>query len=85
MKSIKRILAIIAVIFLLSLIGLTVYAALTSSPNSHALFQACIYSIVVIPIMIYAYMLVYRLVKKNGQDINYSNKEDNKDTKKDNK
>ena len=85
MKSIKRIFALIAVIFLLSLIGLTVYAALTSSPNSHALFQACLYSIVVIPIMIYAYMLVYRLVKKNDPDTNYSNINDNQETKKDNK
>ncbi|WFR58350.1 hypothetical protein QA584_04580 [Anaerocolumna sp. AGMB13025] len=82
MKSIKRIFALIAVIFLLSLIGLTVYAALTSSPNSHALFQACLYSIVVIPIMIYAYMLVYRLVKKNDPDTNIN---DNQETKKDNK
>ncbi len=68
MKKIKRILAIIVVIFLVSLYGLTLYAALTASPNSHALFQASLYSTVVIPIMIYAYMLVYKLLKKWSQD-----------------
>ncbi len=68
MKKVKRILAIIVVIFLVSLYGLTLYAALTSSPNSHALFQASLYSTVIIPIMIYAYILVYRLLKKESQD-----------------
>lgn len=68
MKKTKRIFAMIAVIFLLSLTGINLYAALTSSPKSHALFQASLYSMVVIPIMIYAYILIYRLVKKDSQD-----------------
>ncbi len=68
MKKIKRVLAMIAVIFLVSLYGLTLYAALTSSPDSHALFQASLYCTVAVPIMIYAYILVYRLLKKDSQD-----------------
>lgn len=68
MKKVKRVLAIIAVVFLVSLIGLNVYAAFTASPDSHALFQASLYSIVVIPVMIYAYILVYRLLKRNSED-----------------
>ncbi len=67
MKKIKRIAAILIVVFLLSLYGLTLFAAFTSSPNKNALFQASLYSTVVIPIMIYSYMLVYRLLKKESQ------------------
>ncbi len=68
MKKIKRISALILAVFLFSLYGLTLYAALTSSPESHALFMASIYCTVAIPITIYAYMLVYRLLKKDSQD-----------------
>ncbi len=68
MKKTKRILAVVGVVFLLSLYGLTLFAALTSSPHSTALFQASLYSTAVIPIMLYAYILVYRLLKKESQD-----------------
>ncbi len=74
MKKVKRILAILAVVFLVSLIGINVYAAFTASPDSHALFLASLYSIVVIPIMIYAYILVYRLLKRYSEDKNHTEK-----------
>lgn len=74
MKKVKRILAILTVVFLLSLIGINVYAAFTASPASHALFQASLYSIVVIPIMIYGYILVYRLLKRYAEDKNHTEK-----------
>lgn len=74
MKKVKRILAILAVVFLLSLIGINVYAAFTASPDSHALFQASLYSIVVIPIMIYGYIIVYRLLKRHSGDTNHTEK-----------
>jgi len=68
MKKMKRIVALIGVILLLSLYALTIVGALTASPNSAALFQASIYSTIVVPIMLYAYILVYRVVKKDSQD-----------------
>jgi preprotein translocase subunit SecG len=74
MKKLKRIFAILTVVFLLSLIGINVYAAFTASPASHALFQASLYSIVVIPIMIYGYILVYRLLKRYAEDKNHTEK-----------
>lgn len=64
----KRILALIGVIFLLSLYALTLVGALTASPNSAALFQASIYSTIVVPIMLYVYMMIYRVIKKDSQD-----------------
>ncbi len=74
MKKLKRIFAILTVVFLLSLIGINVYAAFTASPNSHALFQASLYSMVVIPIMIYGYIIVYRLLKRYAKDKNHTEK-----------
>lgn len=68
MKKMKQISAIIVVVFLLSLYLLTFIGALTASKYSAALFQASLYSTVVIPIMIYLYMFVYRLLKKDSKD-----------------
>jgi uncharacterized BrkB/YihY/UPF0761 family membrane protein len=68
MKKMKRILALIGVILLLSMYALTLVGALIASPHSAALFQASIYSTIVVPIMLYAYMLIYRVLKKDSQD-----------------
>ncbi|MDF2952086.1 MAG: hypothetical protein K0S18_1669 [Anaerocolumna sp.] len=79
MKKTKRILAIIGVVFLLSIYLITLIGAITASPNSSALFQASIYSTIVVPVMLYAYLFIYKLFKKNGTDIVNSNEE--KDSK----
>lgn len=68
MKKVKRIFAILGIVLLLSVIGINVYAAFTATPENHALFQASLYSMVVIPVMIFAYVLVYRLLKRNAED-----------------
>jgi uncharacterized BrkB/YihY/UPF0761 family membrane protein len=68
MKKSKRILALVCVVLLLFFIVITVIGAFTATPNSAALFQAGLYSIIVVPIMIYGYMLIYRLLKKNSKD-----------------
>lgn len=67
MKKIKRIGAIIAVLLLLSLYGITLYAGLTASPNSKSLLMASLYSTIMIPLMLYAYILVYKLLKKRAE------------------
>jgi quinol-cytochrome oxidoreductase complex cytochrome b subunit len=68
MKKTKRIFALIGVVLLLSLYIMTFIGALTASPNSSALFRASIYSTIVVPILLYAYMLIYRLIKKDSKD-----------------
>jgi hypothetical protein len=68
MKKIKRIGALIAVILLLSLYGISFYAGLTASPNSKGLLMASIYSTIMIPIMLYVYMFVYKLLKRHGEE-----------------
>ncbi len=74
MKKIKRILALLVVILLLSLYGLTFFASLTASPNQNALFMASLYCTAVIPIMIFAYSLVYKIVKRRAKEDYYKNR-----------
>lgn len=73
MKKVKRIAALIGVIFLLSLYITTFIAAFTSSDHSMALFQASLYCTIIVPIMWYAYILIYRLLKKYNEDTNSKN------------
>ncbi len=68
MKTVKRVLAVIVVIFLVSLYIITFISAVINSPHSDSLFKASLYSTFVIPIFIYAIMLVYRLLNKNEDD-----------------
>lgn len=68
MKKLKRILALAAVVILVSLYAVTLVAAIISSPSSNALFKASIFCTVTIPIMMYGYLLIYRLVKTKTAD-----------------
>ncbi|MDF2542374.1 MAG: hypothetical protein K0S47_2092 [Herbinix sp.] len=60
----KRILALIGVILLVSMILLLVISPFISTE----LFMASLFSAVTIPIMIYGYILVYRLIHKNDKE-----------------
>ena len=59
--KIKRIFAITAVILLVALYGSTVVFALSDSPNAIYLFKASIFCTVIIPVILYSYVLVYRI------------------------
>lgn len=74
MKKLKRILALLVVILLVSLYGVTFFASLTASPNQNQLFMASLFCTAVIPIMIFAYTLVYRIVKGRAKEDFYNNK-----------
>ncbi len=68
MNKVKRILALIGVVFLVSLYLITLISALTASKHSQAFFQASLFSTIIIPILIYAYMLIYRVTRKKDKD-----------------
>ena len=57
---IKRILAILGVVFLAGLYLLTLFAALTASPESATLFKVCIVCTFVVPSVLY---IILRLLK----------------------
>lgn len=60
----KKIVAIIGVIILVSLYIITFIVAILNKPGSEQLFKACIYATIMIPILIYVYIWIYKLIKK---------------------
>lgn len=60
MKRIKQILALAAVVLLLGMYGATMVFAFMDSPGSDALFKASVTCTIMVPVLLYAYQLVYR-------------------------
>lgn len=69
MKKTKRILALAGALLLFSMYGMTIVFALIGSENSLKLLRASIACTVIVPVFLYAYILVYRVLKKDGIDI----------------
>ncbi len=66
MKKLKRIGALILAILLIGLSIVTFISAFFVTPETSAFFNASMFSMVTIPFFIFAYMLVYRVMKKNN-------------------
>lgn len=64
----QRILAIIGVVLLVALYVVTLISAIFTTPATKGLFMACIFSTVAVPIMLYAYMMVYRMLKRRAEE-----------------
>lgn len=70
MKKTRRILALIGVIFLIGLYVCTLLCALFAEENLMSLLMASLYATFVIPVLIWIYTFVYKLVKKDSDDEN---------------
>lgn len=68
MKKIKRILAAAGAFLLFAMYGLTLVFALMDHPASGNLLMASIACTILFPVLLYAYILVYRLLKGPGKD-----------------
>lgn len=66
MKKAKQILALIGVVILIGLYVSTLVCALSSSENFMNMLMASIYATVIIPVLIWAYTFIYRLVRRNS-------------------
>lgn len=75
MKKVKRILAIIGIVLLVSLYVITIILALTDDPNTMNAFRASVYCTFLVPVLIWAYTFIYKLLKNN-----YGDKSDDKFT-----
>ena len=64
MKKVKQILAIIGCILLVSMYVVTIVLAVTDDPNTMNAFRASIYCTIIVPVLIWAYSFIYRLLKK---------------------
>ena len=63
MKKVKRIAALLIVIFLIAMVFVTLYCAITGCPY----FMASLFTMLALPLLIYAYMFIYRIVKDKNE------------------
>ena len=70
MKKLKRILAIIGIIAILSLYVLSLIFALADFPGSKNMLMAAVACTVFVPVLIYAITLVAKVVAGSGVDKN---------------
>lgn len=68
MDKFKRIVALIGVILLLAMYGSTLVFALMDSPNAQGMLMGSIYSTIVVPVFLYAVLLVARVVKNKNKE-----------------
>ena len=68
MKKVKQILAIIGMILLILLYLSTLVCAIIDHTETMRLFQASILATVIIPVLLWAYSFIYKLIKKNAKD-----------------
>lgn len=65
MKRLKQITALIGVIVLLGLHVSTVVLACIGSDTAMRLLRAAIYATIVLPVLLWAYSLIYKVLKRN--------------------
>lgn len=65
MKRLKQITALIGVIVLLGLYVSTVVLACIGSETAMRLLRAAIYATIVLPVLLWAYSLIYKVLKRN--------------------
>ncbi len=66
--KLKRILALAAVIILAGMYGAVLVFSLSDSPAAPDLFKAAIFCTVVIPVLLYGFLLIARNVKKGREE-----------------
>lgn len=66
MKDIKRILAIIGIVLLVGLYLSTLFFALFENPNTYICFRASVIATIAVPVLIYAYTLIFKYLKQRG-------------------
>lgn len=68
MNKLKRILALIGAILLICMYAATLVFALIDSLTADALLKASIAATILIPVLLYAFILIARLLKDRGND-----------------
>ncbi len=67
MKKAKRILALVGVILILALYGSTMFFAITDNSDTMSMFKASVVATIVIPVLLWAYSFIFKLVKKDNE------------------
>ena len=78
MKKTKQVLAILGIILLVSLYFITLICAITANTQTMSMSMPSIFETVVIPVLIWAYTFIYRLIKKNSNGTDNENIQEKK-------
>ena len=76
MKRLKQITALIGVILLIGLYASTLVLAVIGNETSLQLLRAAIVCTVIVPVLLWAYSFIYRLLKNHFSDADHSDKKD---------
>lgn len=68
MKKTKRILALAGAVLLFALYAATLVLALIGSEHALTLLKAAIVCTIIVPVFLYGYILVYRVLKREDPD-----------------
>lgn len=68
MKNIKQILAILGIVLILGVNLLLVFAAGTASEDNMGMFNAAIVTVILVPVLLWIYLYIYKLIKKRNED-----------------
>lgn len=67
MKQIRRILAILGIVLLVTMYLLTLLCAIFDTGNGMTLFKASVTCTVLVPILLWGYTVIYRLAKGRNE------------------
>lgn len=82
MKKIQRIFALLGVVLLLAMYGVTMVFAVSGSPNSEGWFKASIACTIIVPVFLYANVLIYRYLKNRDEKMDDRKQDDQAKNKK---
>ena len=68
MKKTKQILAILGIVLILGLNIFVVFAAGTASEDGMGLFGGAVVGMVMIPILLWIYLYIFKLIKKREEE-----------------
>ena len=68
MKKVKQILAILGIVLILGLNVLLVVGAGSASEDNTTIFNAAIVSVILVPVLLWIYLYIFKLIKKNNED-----------------
>lgn len=68
MKNMKQILAILGIVLILGLNLFLVFAAGTASEDGMGMFGGAIVAVVMIPILLWIYLYIFKMIKKRNED-----------------
>ena len=68
-NKIKRVAAIIGIVLIVTMYLITLVSAIFVTKFTHDLFLASLFSTFAVPVLIYAFMLIYKLVNKKDDTV----------------